>query len=97
MGRRLREACYSMWRRRDKLHLFPVSRPTPSYELETRAALDRAWAYWKMTSGPGRLSRNRACIVLSISTRTAYRYEAWIRQQEREGSGDIEDGRVGRG
>lgn len=81
MARGLREKCYWRWRRVGKLHTFEPSRRSGVYRLETRAALNRAERYREMTSGPGRLSRNRACIVLGISTRTAYRYEAWIREQ----------------
>lgn len=49
------------------------------YELEREFAIDRAREYEALRLGPGSLSRKRACIVLDISERTAYRYEAWLR------------------
>jgi hypothetical protein len=49
------------------------------YYLEREFAMDRAREYEAMRLGPGSLSRKRACIVLDITERTAYRYEAWLR------------------
>ena len=88
VARGLREACYSMWRRRDRLHAFPRLRHgSASYSLEKAGVVRRAEAYRLLTTGPGRLNRTRACIVLGINVRTAYRYEAWIREQEASESG----------
>lgn len=87
MARGLQEKCYTRVMRyggeeaRDK---FPPMRKAASYDLESEAAIKRALAYWELRSGAGALGRNRACSVLGISTRTAHRYEAWIRAQQEE-------------
>lgn len=81
MARGLREACYSMWNRRGKLDRFPLTRKPGRYNLKEDYAVERAKAYGELTAGPKGLSRNRACIVLGINVRTAYRYEAWLRTQ----------------
>ena len=84
MARKLCEACYASVMRyggssKDR---FPPSRPVGKYSLDenSRVARGRALAYWKLTSGTGALGRNAACKLLGITTRTAYRYEAWIRE-----------------
>lgn len=84
MARGLKESCYSHWLRYGDISRFPPTRKPGEYELEQGAALSRYERYMKLTTGPGALSRNRACIVLGISTRTAYRYEALARVRARE-------------
>lgn len=79
MARGLRAECYGKWRKRGKLTRWPLTRKRAVYELEREFAMDRAREYEAMRCGPGALSRKRACIVLSVSERTAYRYEAWLR------------------
>lgn len=79
MARGLRSLCYYRWRRIGGLGQWPKLRKRAVYELEREFAMDRAREYEAMRLGPGSLSRKRACIVLSISERTAYRYEAWLR------------------
>lgn len=79
MARGLRSTCYFRWRNRGKLARWPLLRKRAVYELEREFAMDRAREYEAMRFGPGALSRKRACTVLSITERTAYRYEAWLR------------------
>jgi hypothetical protein len=62
-----------------QLERWPKLRKRAVYELEREFAIDRAREYEALRLGPGSLSRKRACIVLDISERTAYRYEAWLR------------------
>lgn len=81
MARGLKESCYYRVMRHGDVSRFPPTRPSGEYELSQGAAVSRAEKYRELTTGPGSLSRNRACIVLGISTRTAYRYEAWFRAQ----------------
>ena len=81
MARGLREQCYHKWRKRGKLSRWPLLRARGTYELEREFAIHRARQYEELRTGPGALSRKRACIVLNITERTAYRYEAWLRAQ----------------
>lgn len=83
MARGLRAACYYRLAKRGKgqsgLGRWPLLRKRAVYELEREFAMGRAREYEAMRLGPGALSRKRACIVLSVSERTGYRYEAWLR------------------
>jgi hypothetical protein len=82
MARGLRSTCYYRYVKRrgsGQLERWPKLRKRAVYELEREFAMDRAREYEAMRQGPGSLSRKRACTVLSISERTAYRYEAWLR------------------
>jgi len=82
MARGLRSTCYYRLVKRTgsgQLEKWPKLRKRAVYELEREFAMDRAREYEAMRIGPGGCSRKRACIVLSISERTAYRYEAWLR------------------
>ena len=79
MARGLRSTCYFRWRNWHKLDRWPLLRKRAVYELEREFAMDRAREYEAMRLGPGSLSRKRACIVLGVSERTGYRYEAWLR------------------
>lgn len=81
MARGLRSECYGKWRKRGKLSRWPLIRARGRYELERGFAVARARQYEELRTGPGALSRTRACIVLNITERTAYRYEAWLRVQ----------------
>lgn len=93
IARRLCGRCYSRLQKRGAFlsptsHFslkFPPtsSRGTATYTiLPDSTAARRALQYRQLTaSGPGSLSRRRACIVLGITVRTAYRYEAWLRSQ----------------
>lgn len=73
--------CYSRFKRIGGLHRWPtVRRRNSACVVLSRAfAVARAEKYQELTTGPGALSRKRACIVLDITERTAYRYEAWLR------------------
>ena len=88
MARGLKESCYSHWLRYGDISRFPPTRKPGEYELEQGAALDRVEQYRRLTTGPGALSRNRACNVMGISARTAYRYEAWLRAQTQPAEGE---------
>lgn len=81
MGRGLRTKCYYRWVKKgpSALRRWPLLRKQAVYELEREFAMDRAREYEAMRLGPGSLSRKRACIVLGVSERTGYRYEAWLR------------------
>jgi hypothetical protein len=79
MARGLRSTCYFRWRNKGQLARWPLLRKRAVYYLEREFAMDRAREYEAMRLGPGSLSRKRACIVLNITERTAYRYEAWLR------------------
>lgn len=79
MARGLRAECYGKWRKRGKLSRWPLTRRRAGVVLERADAIERARQYEELRTGPGALSRKRACIVLSITERTAYRYEAWLR------------------
>lgn len=81
MARGLRASCYYRWVKKghSQLEKWPRLRKRAVYYLEREFAMDRAREYEALRLGPGSLSRKRACIVLSISERTAYRYEAWLR------------------
>ncbi len=81
MARGLRERCYSRWRKNGRLGRWPLLRKQAVYELEREFAIQRAREYEALRIGPGGLSRKRACIVLDVTTRTAYRYEAWLRAE----------------
>src|SRR3546814_5889530 len=82
MARGLRAECYGKWRKRGKLNRWPLTRKRAGVELVRGHAQKRAREYEELRTGPGALSRKRACIVLSVPERTAYRYEAWLRAQE---------------
>src|SRR3546814_9180773 len=77
----LRAECYGKWRKRGKLNRWPLTRKRAGVELVRGHAQKRAREYEELRTGPGALSRKRACIVLSVTERTAYRYEAWLRAQ----------------
>lgn len=90
VGRGLIRKCYSRVARNDQLKRWPYTlKRTACVVLKAPEAIDRAMAYGELTTGvsgkPGRgWSRTRACTVLSITERTAYRYEAWLRSQATE-------------
>lgn len=84
MARGLQEKCYYRVMRYGDPDRFPPTRKAAEYTLESEVAIKRALEYWELRSGPGALGRNRACTLLGISTRTAHRYEAWIRAQQEE-------------
>lgn len=83
MARRLCEICYSRWHKRGQLDKWPTmsQRGVATYSLEKAVPIERARTYRDLTTGPGALNRKRACRVLGITVRTAYRYEAWLRGQ----------------
>lgn len=83
-ARGLRRSCYSRWRRRGLLRNFPTVRRMGQYSLSTDYAIRQAWQYAELITGTGSLSRERACIVLSISTRTAIRYERYLGMKYRK-------------
>jgi hypothetical protein len=84
-ARGLRLACYSRWKRRGlALKRFPTVRKAGSYDLREPAAIQQAWQYAELITGRGACSRERACIVLSISTRTAIRYERYLGMKYRK-------------
>jgi len=80
-GRRLCVVCYTRARRAGTLSAWPMKRGSATYELNMDTPKERARVYRDLTTGPGALSRSRACSVLGITERTAYRYEAWFRSQ----------------
>jgi len=82
MARGLRESCYSHWNRYGDISRYPPSRKPGTYTLEQGAALSRAEQYRRLTEGPSKLSRKRACRVLGITERTGYRYEALFRAEQ---------------
>lgn len=81
--------CYSRFKRVGGLERWPpTGRNNPACVVLSRGfAVARAEKYRELTTGPGALSRKRACIVLSITERTGYRYEAWARGQAAEKRG----------
>lgn len=83
-ARGLRLACYSRWKRRGLLRKFPTVRRKGEYTLSDEAAVKQAWEYAELITGRGACSRERACIVLSISTRTAIRYERYLGMKYRK-------------
>lgn len=83
-ARGLRLACYSRWKRRGILRKFPTVRKKAEYTLKDPAAISQAWQYAELITGRGACSRERACIVLSISTRTALRYERYLGMKYRK-------------
>lgn len=85
MARGLHEVCYRRWRGRGQLRRWPLIRRHGTYRLERGFAIARAMEYADLRQGTGALSRKRACIVLNITERTAYRYEAWLRDKALNG------------
>lgn len=85
-ARGLRRACYARWKRRGitPLKRFPLVRKMGVYNLTQEEAIQRAWEYAELITGRGACSRERACIVLSISTRTAIRYERYLGMKYRK-------------
>lgn len=83
-ARGLRVACYSRWKRRGLLRKFPTVRKAGHYDLKNPDAISQAWQYAELVTGRGACSRERACIVLSISTRTAIRYERYLGMKYRK-------------
>lgn len=89
-ARGLRQVCYDRYRRQgvSSLERWPKVGRRATYSLEFKSAKARAEQYRDMTTGPGAISRKRACMILGISERTAYRYEAWFRVQTDQGIND---------
>lgn len=76
--------CYSRCKRFGTRERWPITsrRNQACVVLSREFAVSRAELYRELTTGPGAISRKRACIVLNITERTAYRYQAWMRAQK---------------